>query len=393
MPPRRKSPASSKPLPVSERPAFRRTLLAWYRAGHRLLPWRETRDPYAIWLSEVMLQQTTVRTVEPRWRAFLERFPTLAALATADEAEVLAQWRGLGYYARARNLHRAAKQVAAAGGDALPTSFELLLALPGMGRYTASAVASIAFGEPVAVLDANVERVVSRLVAYPDSIKTAGGRKALWALAEELLERAAPGDFNQAMMELGATVCLPRRPLCARCPVASWCAAHALGNPDAYPVLPERPEFREVREVAVAIERDGRLLILLRPPEGSFASMWELPRGEVTGGESSSEAAVRIARESTGLTIRPGALVSRLRHTVMTSRIQLTVLRAAIESGSVRAATHAAARWATPQEWLGLPSSSTQHRVARVLAGAPGPSADPSDEPDAPSGDLFSTSD
>jgi A/G-specific adenine glycosylase len=249
------------------KPEFRRRLLAWYDAHARDLPWRKSRDPYRVWVSEIMLQQTRVAAVIEHYHEFLSRFPTLEKLAGAREASVLAAWSGLGYYRRARMLHAAAKVVVRELDGKFPDTAEELRELPGIGRYTAAAIASIAFGEPVAVVDGNVERVLERL----------GGERlsqgATWQTAEELLDQKRPGDFNQAMMELGATVCTPRAPACLTCPVVEFCATRG-EMPGAAKMARQKK-----REIHYALDfRKGAVLLVQRPRDASLmAGMWELP--------------------------------------------------------------------------------------------------------------------
>lgn len=376
MKPRKSADPDNLPLPmaadsaadVDAQPArFRRALLAWFDAHQRDLPWRRTRDPYGIWLSEVMLQQTTVRTVEPRWLRFLARFPTVSALAAAPLDDVLHEWTGLGYYARARNLHRAANVVARDFGGQLPREYELLLALPGMGVYTAAAVASIAFGVAVPVVDANVERVAARVMALPENARTPAAKRSMRAWAERQIDPRRPGDFNQAIMELGALICSPRRPSCESCPVAAHCRARALGEPELYPILPAKAPLEAVREAAVVIRRGSTLLVLQRPPSGSFAGMWELPRGEARTGESIADAAERIVRETVGLAATIATRSLRLQHTVMRRRIELTVFEAREWKGKVEPREHVQSLWVTPTEWMEMPKSTTQAQIALYL--------------------------
>ena len=247
---------------------FRADLLNWYRANRRNLPWRRTNDPYKIWLSEIMLQQTRVAAVLEHYARFLKRFPTVQKLAAAKEASVLAVWSGLGYYRRARNLHAAAKTVVSEHSGKFPSTPVKLRNLPGVGRYTAAAVASIAFGEPVAVVDGNVERVISRLLG-----SSLSGEK-LWALAGDMLCPDNPGDFNQAMMELGATVCLPSEPNCACCPVHAYCRTR--GRHKSL----QKPQRQIKREIAYALQRKGNSTLLVRRAKNErlMPSMWELPQ-------------------------------------------------------------------------------------------------------------------
>ncbi|MBK9064507.1 MAG: A/G-specific adenine glycosylase [Acidobacteria bacterium] len=237
-----------------------RRLARWYRRAQRDLPWRATRDPYAIWLSEVMAQQTTLDVVVPRWERFRARFPTVESLARAKERDVLAEWSGLGYYARARNLHRAAKAVAAEG--AFPRTLEGWRALPGVGAYTAAAVASIAYGVREPVVDGNVVRVLCRLWALRLDPKAPATLVKVRALARPLVPMRNPGDFNQALMELGALVCTPRAPRCGACPLRSSCRAAASGTPEAFPRAAARPPTRHVHLVAAIVERKKRLLLV-----------------------------------------------------------------------------------------------------------------------------------
>ena len=252
-------------------PQLRRALLAWYGANRRDLPWRKTRDPYRIWVSEIMLQQTRVAAVLPRYEKFLRRFPTVAKLAAAREASVLAEWSGLGYYRRARNLHAAARVVASQRSEQFPQNAESWRELPGIGRYTAAAISSIAFDEPVAVLDGNVERVIRRLAG-----RTLAGQTS-WESAEALLDRARPGDFNQAMMELGATVCVPGQPMCSDCPILRFCRTRGRGNSG------KRPPRRYKREVTCALNRSASSVLLVQRAvdDSLMAGMWQLPMVEL----------------------------------------------------------------------------------------------------------------
>lgn len=263
---------------ILENPAalrrFRRLLLAWFDRNQRDLPWRGSRDPYRVWLSEIMLQQTRVAAAVDHYRKFLRRFPTLIRLARARESSVLAAWSGLGYYRRARMLHAAARKVVTDYAGRFPDTAEQLRILPGIGRYSAAAIASIAFGRPTAVVDGNVERVLQRI-----SGKNLSG-EPLWQAAEELLDAARPGDFNQAMMELGAVLCLPRQPKCLLCPANALCRTRG-ELPRSTP--PKRQRQREIH-YALSV-RDRRLLLVRRPAEAALmAGMWELPEILKPGG-------------------------------------------------------------------------------------------------------------
>ena len=256
--------------------AIRRRILAWYSKHKRDLPWRGTRDPYRVWISEIMLQQTRVAAVIPYYERFLRRFPNAAALALAPEQDLLALWAGLGYYSRARNLQQAAKKILALGK--FPSDHRTILELPGVGAYTAAAIASIAFGQPYAVLDGNVVRVLSRLTAESGNAASTPVRRKLQSVADALIDARHPGDFNQGLMELGATVCLPGQPQCARCPIRRHCAAHELGKQNELPLLRPRPESTRVEKQLLVIRRAGKILAWQRPAESQrLAGFWELP--------------------------------------------------------------------------------------------------------------------
>lgn len=259
---------------------IRRRLLAWYDKERRDLPWRRVSDPYRIWLSEIMLQQTRVAAAIPYYERFLARFPDVASLAAAREEDALAAWSGLGYYSRARSLHKAARQVAAAGG--FPRDLDGLRALPGVGAYTAAAVASIAFGLPHAAVDGNVVRTLARLAGEKGEVGAARVRQRLEDAAARLLDRRRPGDFNQALMELGATVCLPRQPRCPVCPLASFCTARAGSYERELPVKSRRGETRRVSETLLLIRRGNAVLLRQRPAASPrMAGFWELPEASL----------------------------------------------------------------------------------------------------------------
>jgi len=263
--------------PARKRAALPELLLTWYRRARRDLPWRRTRDPYAIWLSEVMLQQTQVVTVIPYWHKFLARFPTVEALAAAELPEVLSMWSGLGYYSRARTLHRAANVIANAHAGKLPKTAEALRELPGFGPYTAGAVASIAFGQQTPIVDGNVVRVFARLFEIEGDPGSREVQKQIWALAGELVPEDSPGDFNQALMELGATVCTPRNPTCLLCPVREACGALRSGRVDQLPSPKVRALRKKLHRTSAIVLRDEKVLLGRRPDSGLFGGLWELP--------------------------------------------------------------------------------------------------------------------
>ncbi len=269
-------------MPEINAAAFRRALLAWFDAARRDLPWRASNSFYRVWIAEIMLQQTRVEAVIPYYHRFLDRFPDLAALAASPEPEILAAWSGLGYYSRARRLHKAAKQMAASG---LPATYEAVRALPGAGPYTAAAIASIALNLPHAAVDGNVMRVVSRLTDDALEISRPAARRRFTAQAEWLLDHRRPGDFNQAMMELGARLCVPRAPHCGDCPVSKFCAARRAGTERELPVKLGKPQKKDVPLDLLLLERREQIFLIQRSAgERRLADFWELPERKLLAG-------------------------------------------------------------------------------------------------------------
>jgi len=312
-----------------------------------------------VWVSEVMLQQTTVKAVVPYYERFLERFPTLASLADAREEDVLALWSGLGYYHRARNLLRGARHVAARHGGAFPKSLDAALAIPGVGLYTASAVLSIAYGQPLPVVDGNVRRVLARAFALRGPRWRKDG--PFYNLAEELLDRDAPGDFNQALMELGATVCTPKLPACPACPLERGCLAHARGLEERLPEGRSRRTPVAVVVAAALVEQRGRMLLVRRPEGRLMGRMWELPQ---TGLESKGRMdLVRELRERHGLEIECGPLVARARHAITWRRISLVGYRARLRGRLPKDPERF--RWTSPDEIAAIPMSSMTRKLLR----------------------------
>jgi A/G-specific adenine glycosylase len=307
-------------------------LLAWYDAQGVVLPWRGERDPYRVWLSEIMLQQTQIETVKPYYARFLEAYPTVEALAAAPLDDVLKRWEGLGYYSRARNLHAAARQVAARGG--FPATVEGLLALPGIGRYTAGAIASIAFGARAPVLDGNVIRVFARLRDLDEDVSAKPTLDRLWALAEAWLPAARVGDYNQALMDLGRLVCTPKRPACPACPLRDRCLASARGTQALRPVKAKRAPTPHYPVAAGLITDDaGRLLIAQRPAEGLLGGLWEFPGGKQEPGETLEACLARELDEELGITVAVGAHFVSVRHAFTHFKITLHAFWCRITSG------------------------------------------------------------
>jgi len=294
--------------------AFRTKLLSWYDKNKRDLPWRRERDPYKIWVSEVMLQQTRVDTVIPYYERFMQRFPTLKDLASASEEEVIKAWEGLGYYSRVRNLHAAVREVVASYGGKVPDDREVMGRLKGVGPYTVGAVLSIAYNRRVPAVDGNVMRVFSRLFAIEEDITRAATRRRMEALAMELIPEDRPGDFNQALMELGALVCSPSSPACDRCPLVRECRAYAQGRVRDFPVKRKGKAPQPVSVVfGWVVDGDGRMLLARRPDQGLLAGMWGLPTVERGKDDSPRETLGRYFQKK-GFPIEPGPVVGQVEH-------------------------------------------------------------------------------
>ncbi len=349
---------------------FRDSLLSWYQKSLRKLPWRETREPYAIWISETMLQQTLVATVIPYYNRWLARFPTVSDLADAPLDDVLQAWQGLGYYSRARNLHKAAGEIVARHGGSFPTTYEDVLALPGVGRYTAGAVCSIALDLDTPIVDANVVRVLCRVFGIHGDPKGKEAQAALWRLAEALIPPGDAGIFNQAMMELGALVC-GTPPKCEQCPTRETCYAYATGAPSALPEFAAKPVFTVQTDVSAVIRDDsGALLLIQRPLDaGLWAGLWEMPRVTAEADETVPDAAARAARDVAGFLgadAPPDSTVAQVKHGVTTRRI--TLLAVAVRIRGEQRGT-AVVAWASYEEALtNFALSSPQRRLIEQLA-------------------------
>jgi A/G-specific adenine glycosylase len=347
---------------------LRRAILAWFDRHKRDLPWRRDRDPYRIWVSEIMLQQTQVATVVPYFERFLAAFPTIPALAAADEQAVLRLWEGLGYYRRARDLHRAARRLVADHGGRFPDDPEAVAALPGIGRYTLGAILSQAFDRRLPILEANSQRVLCRVLGETGDPREGPVRRRLWAAAEELLPRQRVGDFNQALMELGALVCTPVAPRCPECPLAGVCEARRQGKQEEIPRRAAAPESVLVQEAAVVVRRGERVLLAQRPANASrWAGMWEFPHGPVQAGEAHEAAAVRVLAELTAVQADLGPELLTLRHGVTRYRITLVCFEADYRGGRFRSAFYQAGDWVRPDELAAYPVSAPQRLLAKAL--------------------------
>jgi len=343
-------------------------LLGWYRDNHRQLPWRETKDPYAIWVSEVMLQQTQVSTVVPYYDRFMARFPTMMDLAGADQEQILKLWEGLGYYARARNLHKASQVVVDQFDGQVPADEKLFKSLPGVGDYIAAAVLSIAFGLSLAVVDGNVKRVLSRLCTMDAPVNHSSSHKQFQAVADRLLERSQPAVFNQAVMELGALVCTPGTPRCTGCPLVRHC--RALEN-DSIAHYPRRIKTKPVptHHIAVGVvEKEDRLLITRRKPEGLLGGLWEFPGGKVENNETGPAACIREIKEETGLEVTISSHLTRIKHAYTHFKIEMDVYLCRYVAGQVELAGPVDHRWIRPSEIDDYPFPKANLKFIPLLA-------------------------
>ncbi|MEZ4374878.1 MAG: A/G-specific adenine glycosylase [Polyangiaceae bacterium] len=351
------------------RESVRRALLEWYQAHRRELPWRRDSDPYAVWVSEMMLQQTQVATVIPYFERWLKLFPDVNALAAADEADVLHAWQGLGYYSRARNLLKGARAVVETHGGKVPADIEALRALPGVGPYTAGAIASIAHNRAEPIVDGNVIRVLSRLYALEGDPTKAAPKKKLWELAQALVPSEAPGDFNQGLMELGATRCTPKKPACASCPLAKHCQALERREVERFPETPPRAKTTNIHMLAAVIERDGRLLLgKLSDTASRWSGMWQFPNAELGPGKDSESSLKATAKHQTALDVEPRGLVGVVRHSVTRYRITLDAYRCEAGTGEAKpGGDFCELRWMTPEETTGVALPKAHAQIARTL--------------------------
>lgn len=348
---------------------FRVRLLDWYAHNKRDLPWRDSGNPYHVWISEIMLQQTRVDQMQPFFERFTAAFPTVEALAAASLEEVLKAWEGLGYYARARNLHRAAKHVVKVRGGRIPDRYEELMALPGIGPYTAAAVSSIAFDRDHPVLDGNVTRVLCRLLRLEGDPRKTAVKAELIAAGERLLARGRAGDFNQAMMELGARVCTPTSPACGECAVVEMCRAHAeLEDPAQLPTKVPKPARPHYEVTAGVIWKGAQLLVAQRPADGMLGGLWEFPGGKREPGESLPECLRREIREELTIDIEVGALLAKVDHGYSHFSITLNLFEAIYRGGEPEAVECDDWRWIDPAELDDLPMPRADRRALEELS-------------------------
>ncbi len=352
------------PAPIRE---LRRRLLAWFGRKKRDLPWRRTRDPYRIWVAEVMLQQTQVATALPYYGRFLREFPSVRALAEAPEQAVLKVWQGLGYYRRALNLRAAAGQIVRDHGGRVPADPETFARLPGVGRYTLGAVQSIAFGRPLAALDSNAARVIARWLAVEAPIDASATRRALWDAAETLVSRRSPGNWNQAVMELGSRVCTPRRPRCADCPVRTVCTAYEKGLVENIPVRRARRKVPHI-EVGVGIVwRRGKVLLCKRRRDAMLGGLWEFPGGKRRPDEPIRDCIRRELGEECAIDVCVGRHLVDVDHAYSHLRVTLRCYHATVERGRARAIGCDELAWVRPERIADYPLPAADVRILEAL--------------------------
>jgi len=342
---------------------FSTRILNWYDKNARTLPWRVPGgggDPYAVWVSEIMLQQTRVETVIPYYERWLGLFPSVTALADAPEQSVLSAWEGLGYYSRARNLHKAAKMVVSEFGGEIPNEVAQLRRLPGIGRYTAAAIASIAFNQDVATLDGNLRRVFSRVFDVSQPADSPTGEEMLWALAQEYLPPGRAGDYSQALMDLGASICLPKNPLCLLCPLGEVCLARALGVQEQRPILKPKAAVPHKLKAAAVILRDGCALLNQRPAKGLLGSLWEFPAAEVDA--DSPEALAAAIETEYKLRVSPLARLGGFRH----AYTHFTLTESAWGCDIIENAESESIRWVPLAALMDYPMGKVDRAIAKL---------------------------
>lgn len=352
---------------VERRGRFRRAVIDWYRKNARPLPWRGTTDPYRVWVSEIALQQTRVDQGTPYIERFLDDFPDVRTLAAASSDAVLKRWEGLGYYARARNIHRAARIIVDEYGGALPKSACELQKLPGIGPYTAGAISSIAFDTPVPILDGNVKRLLTRLTDLKECIDDAKTVEALWALSAYLVQGRSAGDFNQGLMEIGAAVCTPRSPSCADCPVAQFCLARKRGTQSLRPVRQKKQAVPHYQVAIAAIRKNGRYLLGRRPENGLLGGLWEFPGGKIKHGEKVRTAIEREIREELDIRVAVGEQIATVHHAYSHFRVTLHVFLCRHVSGQPTPRAHTDLKWVQPSRFREFAIPKANHKFLDKL--------------------------
>lgn len=350
------------------RRAVKNRLLPWFLDNKRSMPWRSNRTPYRVWISELMLQQTRVDQATPYFHRFMKRFPSMKSLASASQEDVLKMWEGLGYYSRARNLHKASQIIVDEYHGRFPSTAEEIIKLPGVGSYTAAAIGSLAFNLDLAVLDGNVIRVLSRLFAYKKDARTTTAKKELQQMTDDLLIKGRAGDFNEAMMELGATVCLPKNPDCPVCPLSRCCLANKAGTPTDFPIkAPKKKIPHIVVGAAVVMNGKGQVLIAQRRAEDMLGGLWEFPGGKQEAGETIQECVARELNEELGIQIEVGDFLVTVKHAYSHFTMELHTYFATVKSGKPKPLQCQNFQWLKISDLRNVPYSKADLRIIDEL--------------------------
>ena len=350
-------------IAITSKEKIQSKLLRWFEKNKRDLPWRKTRDPYAIWVSEVMLQQTQVATVIPYYQKFLKSFPTIHHLAKSDLSKVLKVWEGLGYYSRARNLHQASKIIANHSNGKIPDKLKDLLNLPGIGRYTAGAILSIAYNKKAPILDGNVKRVLSRLFVVSGNPKKT--EEFLWPLSESLIPKGSPGAFNQALMDLGSMTCTPKNPNCLSCPLKNLCQGYLSGKPESYPLRSVKKKVPHIEAIAAVIQKHGKVLLRQRPPKGLLGGLWEFPNWPIDGKKDLKEYLRLKVKSDFGLKVKCKENLGPFKQTYSHFKLTLHVFKCDALEGRGKG------KWVSIKKLDRLPMSRIHRRISQTFAKNP----------------------
>ena len=346
---------------------IQQSLLKWFKAHQRALPWRKKYEPYHVWISEIMLQQTQVVTVLPYFDRWIKKLPTIQSVAEAKEDTILKLWEGLGYYSRARNLQKAAKMIVEKFDGKFPEKYEDILSLPGIGKYTAGAITSIAFNQNYPVVDGNVIRVISRLKAFKGNTRLPVNIQKMWKWAGDLLAKGEARDFNQAMMELGALICTPKNPKCDQCPVQKFCSGFSSGIQEELPNRGEKKKTESIKVSIAVIQKNGKFFVQKRPSSGLMGGLWEFPGGKVEKKETSKQALIREIKEELGITLKGIKKITEIKHAYTRFKVDLHCYSAEIKEGTISLKSAQEGKWVTLADLKKLPFPAANVRLIDQL--------------------------